>query len=384
MRFQPNAGDPAGTGAFVYSTAVATAAADATAKVNAAAGWIEGDTTNVRYVSPTGGGTGTAPTSCQTLAQANTSAVDGDTLLLQAGDYAGIGAIGTGVKRLDVRPMAGVDPTAVRLTSSEMVPAPGNTGTLVHDGRKISALIGTSGSPEFWQLHTPADWKADRTKLGFVFVHGANSSQTQSASAAFAGIRAVVDAIVGAGYPILSVHAGGTQWGNATSDGHITDAVAYLHNTVKTYPGIVGLFGASMGALACQNWARANLAATALLVGMTPVSDLSDIHTNNRGGLTTSINSAYGGAYSEGVYGATRNPATYAAADLAGLRYLGYYGTADTTVIPGTVTAVAAAIGPTATAIAVPGTHGGALSNVPPADVVGWVHRYATRAVLGI
>lgn len=62
--------------------------------------------------------------------------------------------------------------------------------------------------------------------------------------------------------------------------------------------------------------------------------DLADLRDNR--GYGTSIDSAYPGGYSQATMGAARNPATFAAAGaLNGIPIQCWYGTSDTTCLPG-------------------------------------------------
>lgn len=220
----------------------------------------------------------------------------------------------------------------------------------------------------------PKRWLADGTVRGCLYMHGATSDEKQMIDYTNApGLLAILAAVANAGYPILGVYAGGDQWGNATAQARMDDAKTYLQGTLGAKSGSVVLIGGSMGGLAVQNWAKAHAASTACIVGITPVSDVNDIKTNNRGGLAASINTAYGGSYVEATYGATYNPHTYAATGLAGIPYKAWYGTSDAIVISTTVTDTVTAAGASASAVAVAGDHGSAPGNIPPADVVSFI-----------
>jgi hypothetical protein len=118
---------------------------------------------------------------------------------------------------------------------------------------------------------------------------------------------------------------------------------------------------------------KRNLADTACVVGVVPVSDISDIHTNNRSGLAAQINNAHS-TWTEETRGADHNPATFAATDLAGLPYQAWGATSDTTCLPATVEAVATAISGTYTEVA--GDHTSSMANVVPATVVSFIEEH--------
>lgn len=223
----------------------------------------------------------------------------------------------------------------------------------------------------------PKTWKGDGTVRGIIYCHGAIQTEAQMIDATnYPGLVSIMRAIADAGFPVLGIYAGGDQWGNATGKARVTDGVTYLQGTLGAKAGKVALIGGSMGGLTILNWAKDNLASVACAVGIVPVSDVSDMVTNNRGSLAASINTAYS-TWNEATMGATYNPHTYAASGLAGLRYKCWYGASDTIVIPSTVTDVVSAIGATATGVSVAGDHTTALNNIPPADVVSFLNTYA-------
>jgi hypothetical protein len=144
-----------------------------------------------------------------------------------------------------------------------------------------------------------------------VAFHGSGSSANQLASGAEPYTSFLHDLSDRLGQPIYCVNTDST-WGNDAGNALVAIGVAraaVLFGNDDTAPICVGL---SMGAATMFRYARDH--AVSALVGIEPVTNLTDIHTNNRAGFTATINGRYGGAYSEGVYGATNNPATIAAA----------------------------------------------------------------------
>ena len=106
------------------------------------------------------------------------------------------------------------------------------------------------------------------------------------------------------------------------------------YNTLQalpgTKPGKVALIGASMGGLSAMNWAAANPTKVACIVMTIPVINVTDIKGNDRLGYGAYINSAYGGSWTEGQYGANHNPQTMASAGkLNGIPMLIFYGLSD-------------------------------------------------------
>lgn len=324
------------------------------------------------YASPSGTGNGATPASPDDLAGAITAADDGDTIILAPGDYASIGEMDADVT---VRPASGIDPHSVSIALPRY-PKRGVGGSITADGYTMSDLVSTAGGTERWLSVVPAGWQADGSKTGFILMHGAGSDETTPFWDIFAGFRDIILAVVKAGYPVLSIYAGGNLWGNTTCQTRITEAVTYLQGTMGAKAGGVGFIGGSMGGGSALTWASNNLADVACVVGIQPVSDITDIVTNDRGSiLDTQINAAYGGAWSEATYGAQFNPATLADnGDLDGLVYRAYYGASDTIVIPSTVTDLVTAIGSTASAVSVVGGHDDTMiGNIYPQDVVDWI-----------
>lgn len=224
----------------------------------------------------------------------------------------------------------------------------------------------------------PKFYKRDGTVPGIIYLHGATQNETQMIdNTNAAGLVALLATIGSAGWPILGVYAGGDQWGNATGQARIDDAKTYLQGALGAKAGGVALIGASMGGLSILNWAKNHLSSVLCAVGLVPVSDVSDMVTNNRQSLAGSINTAYG-TWNEGTMGASYNPHTYAASGLAGLRYKAWYGASDTTVIPATVTDVVASIGATATGVSVAGDHNSTIGLIPTADVITFLKAYAS------
>lgn len=196
---------------------------------------------------------------------------------------------------------------------------------------------------------------------GVLYCHGAGGMADQALATEFA---AVLNDIASAGHPVLACDLGGiATWGNDTVLARINSAKTYLQSTLSAPSGPVLMVGASMGGLSCLVWAKNNPTDCAGVIGLVPVSDVTDIHTNNRQGLASSIDSAYAGGWSEAVYGAARNPVTFASS-LSSVPMLLFSGTTDTVVLPSTVTALAAGSG--ATHISVEGGHGGWIAPLDP------------------
>lgn len=104
---------------------------------------------------------------------------------------------------------------------------------------------------------------------------------------------------------------GAQTWGNDTAQSRITA----VYNAVQSTPGVTTgkalLMAQSMGFLNAIIWAKNNPDKVAAVVGFFGVINLTDVHATP-GGYDTLINTAYGEAYTEAKFGATRNPLTMA------------------------------------------------------------------------
>jgi pimeloyl-ACP methyl ester carboxylesterase len=172
------------------------------------------------------------------------------------------------------------------------------------------------------------------------------------------------------GVTCFSGSFGGDSWANDTAMTRLTAAKAVLV-TAGCASDKVCLYGISMGAAVALRWAIGNPTLVAAGYGTAPVSDISDIYTNNRASLRASIGTAWGVTYPT---------ALPAGADLAGqasavaaIPWRLDYGSLDTLIIPATVTALATAMGANCTATQVDTTnpHGDALfAKTDPATVL--------------
>jgi pimeloyl-ACP methyl ester carboxylesterase len=192
-----------------------------------------------------------------------------------------------------------------------------------------------------------------RGKRGVVLLHGHNQTVQHFLAPALAGQFALAETIAAAGLACVAINAEGNGWA--------TDQVIADIDSARTYLGTLGcasdkllLLGVSMGGANMFNYARAHPDRVAALIGCIPASDMNDLRDNDRGaaGVRDAINTDWGlpaGSTSgTNPLPARANPLVDAnAAAIAGSGALikMYYSTADTTVIPSTVTALAAKLG---------------------------------------
>lgn len=217
-----------------------------------------------------------------------------------------------------------------------------------------SHSVGAYAAGEIGLAVYPKRYRPDGTKVGVLYCHGRGGGAPEIRDPAVGpGMYRFMDAIVDAGYPVFSARlAGPSTWGSAASVAQLSQARTYLQGAMGAKAGKVLLMCQSMGHITACAWAAQNPGAVAGIFASIPVCDLTDLYTNNRGGYAAEIDTALGATYSEAANGATINPATLASSGaLNGIPWKAYYGTADTTVLPSTVTAFAASVGGTATPI---------------------------------
>src|ERR1044071_268892 len=186
---------------------------------------------------------------------------------------------------------------------------------------------------------------------------------------------AVAQAVTDAGMACASIYGDGAAWGNDTQ---LADLETLRTSLPTLIPGCNNdkllIIGASMGGLWGFNYMRAHPTLVAAYVGIMPASDMDDIRDINRGGTTqANINTAWGmpvGSTSGTNALPTRaNPNSSANAALiasSGAPIKMYYSTADTIVVPATVTSLATKLGVTPTIISNSLDHGDALIGAAP------------------
>jgi len=213
---------------------------------------------------------------------------------------------------------------------------------------------------------------------GIVYCHGYGEDALEPRDLTSTRINMfnLVQALAEAGFPVISCFNAGNQWGNATAVARVTSAAAYLASRVGASSTRVGLMGQSMGHLAVMNWAAQNRAKAAFVLSSMGVADLNDIHNNSS--YAASINSAYGGSYTDAAQGATYNPTVNAASKFAGLPWMCWGGSSDTVCPPAKTTALKNAIGPTASYTQVSGGHAFAtVGNYDTAQIVAFAQAHA-------
>lgn len=127
--------------------------------------------------------------------------------------------------------------------------------------------------------------------------------------------------ITARGIPVASIGTLDT-WGNAA----IRTSMSTLRTNAQATEfksGKVHLLGMSAGGLCVLNWAKNNPTLVQSIVLVAPVLDVQAVHSENRGGYASAVNTAYGGVPPD-----ADNPVDYAT-DLDGIPIRVYYSTTD-------------------------------------------------------
>jgi pimeloyl-ACP methyl ester carboxylesterase len=191
----------------------------------------------------------------------------------------------------------------VRLECNFFEGRPTPTGARVAAGEVRTAYI-------------PARWKYDGSRPVVVWGHG--HGQLHYAVPPGFG-AALLTAWVHAGWAVVIPRAAGDSWGNDNAIESYGDALAYAEapqsaGGLGARVGAHLLYGYSMGALACCNFARANPSKVAAILLSAPGIErqrLYDVNINGYG--TAEIAAAYGGAGNVPTTRATHDPSFYAA-----------------------------------------------------------------------
>lgn len=149
---------------------------------------------------------------------------------------------------------------------------------------------GLSGANTF-QVRLPADYSSTVGSPLCIYFHG--SSGTAASAWSDTLVRPVINALVAAGYIVLSVDTG-NDWGNQAAQDLYYAAYQYVrdHYAIKQ----VFHLGQSMGGLASLNTIAARRVPAAAWCGIYPACNLDNMYTNTgaQGNFAGAINTAYG------------------------------------------------------------------------------------------
>jgi len=248
------------------------------------------------------------------------------------------------------------------------------------DGYSVSCLTGriAAGEPDMlWTPRTPRTGKrgvilCHAYTFIYTFLDGTVSPHAVQIAAYLA--RHGIYCISG---QMGNADSAGDNWGNDQAMARVTSAWSVLQS-LGCATDQVALVGISMGGATASRYAMLNPNSVSAVYGIMPVSDLNDTYNNNR------VNNAQ--ASLSAAWGVVAPAALPAGADLIGQAPLAAqvpcrldYGSADTTVIPSTVAALAAAWGKNCVATVTDTTnnHGDNLiASTSPKDILGFLMQY--------
>lgn len=216
-------------------------------------------------------------------------------------------------------------------------------------GYSTSYGVGEYVASEGHSAILPKRWRGDGSVRGAIFAHGAVSDELTYRTA-----HPELFDLARQGIPVLSCYLGGAStWGISTVDTRIGQAWAFFKARFGVKADKFHGIGASMGFASITNYARANPGDLASLTGILGVTDIDDIHDNNRGGSAAAIEAAYGGLAAWNTAEPSRNPFPNAASLAANaIPALMVSAELDATCLHSKAVTYAAAIGATLTTLA--------------------------------
>jgi hypothetical protein len=212
-------------------------------------------------------------------------------------------------------------------------------------GRGIGEYVASEAHTVAWGRL----YKKDATTRPLIYFTGGPGDDRDFLTSTASGSQ-LAPRLAEIGVPIISAaFGGGGQWGNDTAQSRIGSAFTFVQSRLGTKTDKFVGIGVSKGATALLNYARNNPTLVAALLLIVPAVNVADIHDNNRSGLATEIENAYGGAAGWTSAAPTHDPAQSTAAFASmGLPVRMHYGANDTTVLPSVVQSFATATGFTA------------------------------------
>lgn len=203
-----------------------------------------------------------------------------------------------------------------------------------------------------------------------VWLHSAGGNSQEPALPAN-GVLPLLTQLTARGVAVISIDAGGTNWGNAFAQARVTDAVAFLRSNYGAHPTAKAvLLGISMGGLLALNYARANptlVKATALLY---PAVNLQWVHDNGAAATAEAAHGGSLGAFNTAVAGS--NPQAHAAEHAGlGIPAKMWRSDSDPTVSAAEQATFAAAAG--VPQVVLPGAAHADMTRVPEADLSAFV-----------
>jgi len=188
----------------------------------------------------------------------------------------------------------------------------------------------------------------------------------------------IAAALASAGFTCFASDFGMGTWGNATGVARLDAGATFLKSLPNVAQDKVMLLGVSMGNQNAVQYAinhPNNVAAIAAIEG---VSSITDIYNNDRGGNRNGIQNAWQVAFPAALPAQADTSLNNNWVPAQGIPYKVYYSTADTVVLPNTVTDLAAKLGGTAEIISTTLDHSDAnVGQVPIDDLIAFLTAHA-------
>lgn len=210
----------------------------------------------------------------------------------------------------------------------------------------VAAIAGTNG----WVIKPAGDVGVGNLSLpGMIYLHGYGGNGNDSANFPNDNwVSQLLHTLVAdLKQPCWCPTIASGGWGNQAAIDYLTQ---FLPSVVNVQMGNdqnrLILIGGSAGGALSFSYAKASGGKVKVFVGLSPVSNITDIHTNNRGpggGYQDDINVYYPPAWVEATHGANHNPLTIATgSSVDNMAYKTWHGTLDTICVPATISAVVA------------------------------------------
>lgn len=215
----------------------------------------------------------------------------------------------------------------------------------------MTAGTGSYHAGENHLVWLPPAWRGDGTVRPILITH-AGSGQAFSVTEAEMPLAL-------AGYPLVSVDYGGPAlFGNDTQMARTTEALTWAGTEFGVATDKALLYGASQGGCHAMVYAAENPTKVAAMATIWPAINVDDIHDNDRLGIASDIEAAYGGLAGWNAAEPTKNPYNlFDELDAANIPTHVFYTTGDTVCLPTFVTQYEAAVSSVTTEVIGTGDH---------------------------
>lgn len=244
-------------------------------------------------------------------------------------------------------------------------------------GYSLSATLGKATAGDKDALYTPrVPLKGAR---GVLLCHGAGVGVDEWYDTAVnpSSVK-IAAALAAAGFTCFASDFGMGTWGNATGVARLDAGATFLKSLPNVAQDKVLLVGVSMGNQNAVQYAIAHPANVAAIAGIEPVSSITDIYANDRGSNRNGIQNAWGVAYPTALPATADTSLNNNWLPARDIPYKAYYSTADTVVLPATVTDLATKLNGVASIISTTLNHSDAnVGQVPIDDLIAFLKAHA-------